>query len=244
MKDIRFRFSCLLAILILLAGCSALGTATKKQDLAINTKLTQTIFLDPVAPDKRTVFLQLKNSSESAQFNIEPTLTNVLASAGYQVTDNPELATYWLQANVRYVGPPEGKEFEDVMSSGSAAVQGAIAGAAISAATGGDGSDNAKAALLVALIGYAADSMVDDVYHTAITDVQLSEKTNDIVTDESKHHLSQGESGTTKQTITSTTNRKKYQTRVLITANQMNMVIAEAEVKMQEKLTQALSGLF
>lgn len=231
--------------LVITTGCTSIATATKKSELKINSKLTKTIFLDPVAPAKRTVFLQFRNNSDSESFNIQQQIKSKLEGNGYTIIEDPEQATYWLQANVRYVGPPEGSEFENVFEDYMGAAEGAAAGVALSEITGGSGNGNVKAAFIGALIGYAADAMVDDVFHAAITDLQISKKVeNGTVESEEKHRLSQGESGRETQKIKTTTNRKKYQTRVLMTANQANMDIPESELVMQKRLTKVISGLF
>ncbi|MCC5698300.1 complement resistance protein TraT, partial [Klebsiella pneumoniae] len=49
---------------LMLSGCSATHTAISKRNLQVQTKMSDTIFLDPVADDKRTVFIQVRNTSD------------------------------------------------------------------------------------------------------------------------------------------------------------------------------------
>ncbi len=49
---------------LMLSGCSATHTAISKRNLQVQTKMSDTIFLDPVADDKRTVFVQVRNTSD------------------------------------------------------------------------------------------------------------------------------------------------------------------------------------
>ncbi|MCU4676640.1 complement resistance protein TraT [Catenovulum sp. 2E275] len=231
--------------LLILSGCSSITTASKKQDLSINSRLTQTIFLDPVAPELMTIYLQVRNNSDSENFYLSPGIKQRLENNGYQIVNDPTKATYWLQANVRYVGRPEGNEFEDAIGNYKGAAEGAVTAVTISELGGGSGSDNVKAAAIGALIGYIADAAVSDDYYTAITDVQIAKKVDEgmVISDE-EHRLNQGESGQAVQSSQTTSDRQKYQTKVLITANQANMDVVKAEAEIAEKLTRVLAGLF
>ncbi|WAJ70089.1 complement resistance protein TraT [Catenovulum adriaticum] len=231
--------------LSLASGCTSLTTAAKKQDLDINSRLTQTIFLDPVAPDLMTIYLQVRNNSDSENFYLTQGIKDRLINNGYQIINDPTKATYWLQANVRYVGRPEGNEFEDAIGNYKGAIETAGAAIAISDISGGSGRDNVKAAAIGALVGYIADAAISDDYYTAITDVQIAKKVDagQVITDE-EHRLNQGESGQAIQSSQTTSDRQKYQTKVLITANQANMDVVNAETEIAKKLTRVLSGLF
>ena len=47
-----------------LSGCAATSTAVAKRNLDVQTKMSDTIFLDPVSPDQRTVYVDVKNTSD------------------------------------------------------------------------------------------------------------------------------------------------------------------------------------
>jgi hypothetical protein len=44
------------AAISILSGCAAVHTSIAKKDLDVQTKMSDTVFLDPVGPDKKTVF--------------------------------------------------------------------------------------------------------------------------------------------------------------------------------------------
>ena len=44
---------------LVLAGCAAHPRRHQQRDLDSATKMSDTVFLDPVGPDKRTIFLQI-----------------------------------------------------------------------------------------------------------------------------------------------------------------------------------------
>ena len=53
-----------IALGLSLGGCSAMDTAVKKRDLAVETKMSETIFLEPVTADKRVVYFDIRNTSD------------------------------------------------------------------------------------------------------------------------------------------------------------------------------------
>ncbi|EAL3900130.1 conjugal transfer protein TraT [Campylobacter upsaliensis] len=78
----------------LLSGCLTTSLQT-------NSTMSQSIFLDPVAKEKRVVFLNIKNTS-SCQIHLEHKLKSSLEAKGYQISDDLENSTYILSTNVLY----------------------------------------------------------------------------------------------------------------------------------------------
>ena len=93
-----------IGLALLLAGCSATTTAITKRNLDVQTKMTETIFLDPVPAAERTVFVQVRNTTDKPDFDIEPAVRAAVESRGYRVVDDPTEAHYLLQANVLQAG--------------------------------------------------------------------------------------------------------------------------------------------
>ena len=58
-----------LILVLLLGGCAAVHTSIAKKDLDVQTKMSDSIFLDPVGPDKRSIFVQVRNTSDKANFD-------------------------------------------------------------------------------------------------------------------------------------------------------------------------------
>lgn len=108
--------------------------------------MSETIFLDPVAPDKRTVFLQLKNTSDKQEINYSMAVKTAIQAKGYQVLDDPNKANYWIQANVLKVGKSDLRESQHWLSQGYG---GAVAGAVIGSQFGGGSGTAALGLLLV-----------------------------------------------------------------------------------------------
>ncbi|MDN3653496.1 complement resistance protein TraT [Thalassotalea ponticola] len=229
-----------LAIAILsIAGCGALHTSVKKRNLDVQTKMSSTVWLDPVAADKRTVFLQLRNTSDKPGLTYENEVRNAIIAKGYQVVDDPDLAHYWLQVNVLQVGRTDLRSGDSFGTYGSA-----IAGGAVGAQIG-SGAGQVAAGVAGAGLGIIFDAMVDDNLFTMITDIQISEKAKQgvRVTESEKAVLKQGESGSKTQTATQVVDRKKYQTRVVSLANKANLQFEEAEPALRQGLITSISGM-
>ena len=73
-----------------LAGCSAVHTAVAKRNLDVQTKMSETIFLEPAA--ERTVYLQIRNTSTEQDLSLEPKLRQALQNKGMSISTNPDTA--------------------------------------------------------------------------------------------------------------------------------------------------------
>ncbi len=238
----------------LFTGCAATRTSIAKRDLDVQTKMSEAIFLEPVAPAQRTVFVQVRNTSDRPSFDIGPFVKSAILAKGYQVTENPEIAHYKLQAQVLSVSKSSPSAAEaalhdgfgaTVMGAGTGAISGAVIGgiaggrqgAAIGAGVGG---------LLGGVISTIADSSVKDVTYVAVTDVLISEKTKQGVVGRRNLQIdhNQGQGGNVRQTFAEATDEKRHRTRVVSTANKVNLEYEEAATQLAQGLTRSLAGLF
>jgi hypothetical protein len=238
-----------LALLVLLAGCAATTTAVSKRNLDVQTKMTDTVFLEPVSADKRTVFVSVRNTSDKPDFDVEPAIRRQLEAAGYTVVDDPDQANFMLQANVLQAGRNSETAAE---AAGAGGFGSAVSGAAVGAGSGyllgqAGGSDvglTVAGALLGAAIGTIADAYVQDVTYTVITDIRVSERSGAVVSQSEQQTLGQGSGGTVTQTSSTITDWKHYQTRIVATANQANIEWEEASPQMVDGLTRSIGGIF
>ncbi|MDA8229859.1 MAG: complement resistance protein TraT [Magnetospirillum sp.] len=128
----------MLAASILLTGCAATQTALSHHDLSVQTKMTDSIFLDPVPPNEHTIFVQVRNTTDQPQFTIEGDLRDALVAKGYTVVADPSAAHYLLQVNVLSVGKANPSAAQKSFLGGyGSAIAGAAAGAAIGVVGGG-----------------------------------------------------------------------------------------------------------
>ena len=75
-----------------------MSTAIKKRNLEVKTQISETIWLEPAS--ERTVFLQIKNTSDKDMSGLQGKIADAVKAKGYQVVTSPDKAYYWIQANV------------------------------------------------------------------------------------------------------------------------------------------------
>ena len=58
------------------------------------------MFLDPVEDSKRTVVLQIRNTTDKKDVAIKDDIVNVISSKGYTVVRDPKKAHFMIEANI------------------------------------------------------------------------------------------------------------------------------------------------
>ncbi len=232
----------LLFFSLYLGGCSAIYTSMAKSELHSETKVSKTIFLQPMAPEKRTIYVEIRNTSDQPGFAIESQIKDRLRQRGYRVIDDPEQANYWLQANVRKVVEDDGQYGELALSKG---FEGALTGGYIGSAFG-DGSGKVGAVIAGALIGMAVEAGTSDVYYTAVTDVLVSVRAaqGEVLHTQESQRVALGENGSRRIKSSGTTNMRQYSTRIVSTANKVNLQYEEAAFSLRNGLINSISGIF
>lgn len=240
--------------LMFLSGCAASQTMISKRNLDVQTKMSETIFLDPVGPDKKVIFVDVRNTSDKDNFDIAAPIKDAIAKRGYRITHNPDEAHYRLQANVLSVAKTDPTAAQQALAGGfggplMSAVGGAVAGAAIGGLAGGypgAGIGAGVGGLAFAGAEMVTGALVKDVLYMVVTDVQVVEKAADgvIVRQDNQQDLKQGIGGSQQQTSSEVTKHKKYRTRVVSTANKANLDYEEAAPALTQGLTKSLAGLF
>lgn len=225
----------MLAVVTAVSGCSAIHTSTAKKHLNVQTKMSESIFLEPVAPEKRIVYVQIRNTSDKPNLYVAEAVKKGIRANGYQITDNPEIANFWLQANILQVGQRNDDDFSGA--------DGALTGAAIGS-TMGNGDGKVAMAVAGALLATMIDASVHDTYYTMITDIRISQRTKAMVTESQHSSMNQGTSGKQMTKSTEQTHWKRYQTRIVSVANKANLQFEEAQPALINGLTQNLSNLF
>lgn len=232
----------LTSLAVVLGGCAATYTGLRYKDLKVESKMSATIFLDPVAPAQRTVFIQVHNTSDKP-FNIQNEVAAAVASKGYRIVQDPTKAHYLLQANVLSVGLTDESALEKASMAGFGGV---AAGAAAGALLGGSrpGAGAAVGGLAAGAAELISGALVKVNTYAVITDVQISEATKTGVSQQFKSVLKQGTANTTTvQNTASSTNFKKYQTRIISTARQTNLQFQEAYPALKQGMVQAIAGV-
>lgn len=228
------------ALVALLSGCTATHTALGKKELVVQTKMSDSIFMEPVEAKDRTVFVQARNTSEVSEFDIAADLRQSLQARGYRVLESPSRAHYILQVNVLQIA-----KTDQAGAAGSGAIEGAASGALLGSVLSSSSRDVAGAALVLGALGLALDATVKDVYYRVVTDIQIQERVKQgRVATSSRHELQQGSSGGTSTTYTKKGDMLQYQTRIVSSANQANLELPQALPALRQDLVRSISGLF
>jgi hypothetical protein len=240
MKTCKKLFVIMTPVLFLgLAGCAATYTSLNKRNLDVQTRMSETIFLEPVAPAQKTAYVQVKNTSGNHQLDLENQVKTSLHQKGYTLVSNPKQAHYLVQANVLHVGKADLKDVNSMFDSGFG---GGLVGAAAAGALGGDARTALGVGLAGLVVGMAADAMVKDNLYTIVTDIQISEKTKTKVKEASRARLQQG-TGTKVVTSTTDSNYNRYQTRIVSTANKVNLKLEEAVPQLVAGISSSITGI-
>ena len=228
-----------LGLLLTVVSCSTMHTVISKRNLDVQTKMSDTIWLEPAAANQRTVFVKISNTS-GKNLNIEQKIIGILSTKGYRVVNDPAQAKYWLQANILKVDKVN-------LSSGNG-VSDAALGAGIGGVLGGQRSGGIYTAIgwgiAGAAIGTLADALVSDTAYAMVTDILITEKTGKSVHTSTRNSVKQGNSGSMTSSTSSSSDMEKYSTRVLSTANQVNLNFNSATPILEDELVKVISGIF
>jgi Enterobacterial TraT complement resistance protein len=236
----------LLTLGSLLAGCAATVTALKHTALDVQTRLSETLFLDPVPPTQRTVWLEVNSTAEQP---VDLTaLRGALTARGYRVLADPEQAHYRLQVHVLYVGKAAQAAMDQALGVGfggplAGAVGGATAGAVLGASGRAVGIGTGIGGLLGAAAETVSGALVKAVTDTVITDVQLSEHATVPVAQQQTATRQQGTQTQVRQEVTGTSNWRRSRTRVITTATRVNLHFEDARPVLEQGLVRSLAGL-
>jgi hypothetical protein len=221
-------------------GCgSSIQTMIKKRNLDVQTKMSASVFLEPVSLQEQIVYVRVRNTTDK-DIDIESLIKKAFEKKSYTITKNPREAMFMVQANLLQIGKSDENQAQSALVSGFG---GAIVGTAISRSAGHKGYTGG---LIGATVGIIGDALIDDVYFTMITDVEIRQRPQDgeTIKQSNKLNAQQGISGDVHQTIKSSkVGWKKYRTRVVSTATQVNLKFEEAKPKLIDGLVRSLSGL-
>ena len=207
----------LLFAIFALSSCAAVSTAVSKRNLEVKTKMQTSIFLNPVGSNLRTIFIQFNNTSDQQSFDINSDLRRKLQAKNYRVTNEPGLSHYILQINILQAGKTSKTALEKSPFGVLDSVGFGAAGAMIGGRNGNIGG-TIFGGIIGAGAAVVANSLVEDVYYSAITDIRIVEK-------------QKGENNI-------------YQTRISSSANKVNLKWEIAEPELKKGLVDSIAGLF
>ena len=228
-----------------LTSCNTTTKLIKHGKLEVQTKMSDTMFLDPIEDNKKIVLLQIRNATDKSGLDIASQVKSAVEGKGYRVVTDPKLANLMIQANILQVGKSTLEDPFQLLSGGyGSGLAGFGTGAALSGALGGSGRSMLGVGLLAGVGNSILDAAVEVVNFTMITDLQISEKASGAYVDESSDtSLKQGASGFKKNAWKSKTNWKKYQTRVMSVAKKTNLKFEEAAPELVSGLVNSIAGV-
>jgi hypothetical protein len=230
-------------------GCAATTTYLSKKDLDVQAKTSTAVFVDPVSKEKRTIYLDVKSGVmefDRRQFKqfVKEQFTQ-FNDNGYKIVDDPDHAQFLMVAyvlNLEKASPTAAEQALGKGYMGGAVLGGAIIGGASTRSGGG--------ALVGGALGGATEfitgSLVKDVTYMLVCDIQIQEKAAKgvIVRKDSQIDSKLSDSGSSRQSVSEATNRKEYRTRIVTTANKVNLKLEEAQELMFKKTAYAMAGFF
>lgn len=250
-------------ILISLAAATLVFTGCATSQLQTSAKMTQSVFINPVAKEKRTIFISTKNTS-GADIHLEQKIVQALYAKGYTLVDDPEMATYVLMTNILYCN----KKSENNTASG--AMLGGMAGAMGN--SGSNGRSMLAAGVAGALVGGLIGKATEDTIYQMQVDIAIREKAKGrvmastgstsgqaYVRDTQKSGFQNSFGGPIRQDnasgqINSNTynnNSQSYEsdfiehrTMMFAEATKMELTLEEATPILEQKIAQQIAGLF
>lgn len=234
---------------VVLGGCAATNTALEHRNLETTTKMSETVFLDPSEKAEPSIYLSVKNTTDQSglENEVRQKIETSLTSKGYRVVKGSRNADYMLQANLLKIGKTNPDEVRLSLNGGfGSAISGAAVGATLSALTNQSNRGVVVGGLAGGAASMVADALVKDVMYSLVTDIQISERPSADQKVQVKSHskLKQGQS--TTQTVESSGGAKwiRYRTRVVSTAEKVNLKFAQAEPMLVQDLSQSVAGIF
>ena len=162
-------------IISLIASTAIIGTVFSgcaTTELQTQSKMSQSIFLNPVKKSQRIVYVDIKNTSGQDIDMLLPLVEQKLKARGYKLTDDPDVAKYLLLANVLFAN--DKKENNAV----GGAVAGGVAAGGVSGYNNGGAGSTLAAGAAGALIGGLLAKMTEDTIFQMVVDINVREKTN------------------------------------------------------------------
>lgn len=238
-------FTLLLAVTLLFnSGCAKIGAAIDNKDMSTSVKMSDTVFLEPVAPEKQTVWVRIRNTSDQQEIDsatIRSIISSKIEGRGYKVVNDPTTANYRMDANLLYASMVSDSLTAEMMTAGG------FGGALGGAAAGGTWVSMGAGGLLGAAAGAAIGAAFKVKNFGMVIDVQVSEFVKGGV-NTSIHGTGSSGGGTGKvgvvQTRVGSSNFLHHRTRIAATAKQTNLEMAEATPILIRKIAASLGGVF
>lgn len=245
MLNTKFKLAALALFLLLpvlaFSGCATTAGPTTSAsglssgNVALSTKMSSSIFLQPVAPQQKVVYVSVRNTSTATGLNFRNELISALIGEGYRITNNPQEANFMLMSNVLYIG----KESHNYTMAGALAggFGGALIGSRYQTGTG-----VVAGGVLGALAGGIVGSMFNSKNYMMVVDIQLEQRQAGTYTTNSTA-ASQGTASTITTYNAGVKNWAIYRNRIISQASAMNLVFSSAEPLLKQQMAHSIANL-
>lgn len=219
--NVKYKLTSIILFSCILSGCATVGTEVSHHQLETQTLMSSSMFVDPeMVNQPSTVFLMLTNTTDHPDFYISKKLKEKIRSKGYQIVTNLSKASYILQVNILQVGMSSETAAKEMMGSGyGGSLEGLASGGALAYVAGAAMPGVVVGGIVGGVAGSALDNYVKDVNYSVISDAKLTQVMP-----------------TGKPIVT--------RTRILSTANKVNLDFNEAMPVLEDELSSSISGLF
>lgn len=232
--------------MVTLSGCTAMSTMIHHGSLTAESKMSNSIILPPTSNKDKTIYVQVKSTTDYDFKGLKKQLVANLQSEGWTVVDDVDQAHDMVQINVLQAGEAQSPQAAwGALGGGfgSSIATGGLAGLAAGYATGSTGMGIGVGAGVTG-ISWVADQMVKDVAYSMITDVQVSIRSKGKVTQTTQSDIAQGTSTATQQTIQQESDFMQYRTRIVSVADQVNLKFEEAKPVLEKQIAKQVAGIF
>ena len=248
-----------------IAAATLLFTGCATTELQTNAKMTQSVFINPVKKELRTIFVSTKNTS-GQRINLESSIISELMAKGYRVVDDPDMATYVLMMNVLYC---DRKQENNAVGAGVAA---GAAGAGIAAYNNKSMGSTIGIGLAAGAVGALVGKATEDTIFQMQVDIVIREKAKGkvyasnvtasgqaSVSDSRKAGFVNGFGGPVANTDASgrlnsnmasasaqqfEADYVEHKTMLLAEATRMNLTLPEATPILERQIANQIAGLF
>ncbi len=234
-----------IALGALLAGCAtATGPAPQTTsssglsagNMHLSAQMSSSIFLQPVGPSKKVVFVQGHNTSSAQGLRFGQLIQQRLVAKGYRITNNPRYAHYMLLYNIRYVGK----------ASSSHAAAGALAGGfggAILGGVAGNGNGAFVGGGLGALAGGIIGAIMSSNHYMMVVDIQLEQRQKGAYTS-TNTYAAQGTASTLSSSAGGINGWLIYRDRIVAQASGLRLRFSYATPALSQEVAGELAGIF
>ncbi len=232
-----------------LSGCAATYTLLSHKDLDVRTRTSTAIFVDPVAREKRTIYLDVKSGVQEFDRRMFKAFVREQFTKsndnGFQIVDDPGAAQFTMIAYVLNLEKVSATAAEEALHQGyrgSSVLGGAVAGGLMTRSVAGVYGGG----LIGGTAEFVAGALVKDVTYMLVCDVQIRERAGGgaIVRKDTSVTAGVSDFGSSQQSVSEVTDQKEYRTRIVTTANKANLDLAEAQETMFKKTAYAMAGFF